>query len=290
MRNLDQVTYEDVPQASGPVARRATLAGMAGNGRGATILTTVVSLVAVVAIWWIWTVRSHVQSFVFPGPSAVARALWYGISSPVSASNLLYQLGITTLAAIIGLLVGGALGIILGALAAQFKPAERLVMPYVFAIQTMPKIALAPLIFTWFGFGAVPKEVLAGLLAFFPLVVNTYAGMNLVDRDSIDLFASLRATRLEEMVKLRLPTALPLVFAGLEIAVVNALLGAVVAEFMAGQDGIGTTMIKLQSVSNTAGIFACLIVLAVAGVLLHSIVRVLRLKLVFWGPASHARE
>jgi NitT/TauT family transport system permease protein len=253
-------------------------------------VTVVLSMVAVVAVWWIWTAHSHVQSFVFPGPSAVARALWYGVTSPVDATNILYQLGITTLAAMIGLLIGGALGIVLGALAAQFKPAERLVMPYVFGIQTMPKIALAPLIFTWFGFGETPKEVLAGLLAFFPLVVNTYAGMNLVEQDSIDLFASLRATRLEEMVKLRLPTALPLVFAGLEIAVVNALLGAVVAEFIAGQDGIGTTMIKLQSASNTAGIFACLIVLAVAGILLHSIVRILRLKLVFWGPASHARE
>lgn len=270
-------------------ARTATVLRAVATDRSMTVITVITSMVLIVGAWWLWTTHGHVSGYIFPGPVSVAKSLWYGITDPIPSANLLHEFGITLEAAMVGLVVGAAAGVVIGALSAQFALAERLFMPYVFGVQTMPKVALAPLIFIWFGFGQMPKEIMAGLLAFFPVVVNTHAGMNLIDREARDLFTALRASRFQEMVKLRLPTALPLIFAGLEIGVVNALLGAVVSEFIAGQNGIGTTMIKLQSVSNTPGIFACLVILAVAGIVLHSIVRVIRLKVVFWIPAQHGR-
>src|SRR5262249_26061297 len=150
--------------------------------------------------------------------------------SPTSKASLLYQFFVTFKAAMYGLVVGAVGGVVVGMLAAQFKSVERVLMPYVFAIQSTPKVAVAPLLMIWFGFGVTSEAILAGLLAFFPLVVNTFVGMNLVDRERLRLFAALRASKIEVMLRLRLPTALPMILAGLEIAVVQALLGAVVAE------------------------------------------------------------
>jgi NitT/TauT family transport system permease protein len=239
------------------------------------------SLVAVVLVWWAIVKLGNLPSYELPSPFAVWKALWAGITT-TGSSSLLYQFLITFRAAMIGLLFGGIAGIVVGAIAAQFKALERLLMPYVFAIQTMPKVAIAPLLMIWFGFGQATETILAGLLAFFPLVVNTFTGMNLVDRERLRLFAALRATRIQTMVGLRTMTAIPMILAGLEIAVVQALLGAVVAEFIAGQDGIGTQIVQMESNSNTAGIFAAIILLAVAGIVLHAIVRFIRTKAIFW--------
>jgi NitT/TauT family transport system permease protein len=226
-------------------------------------------------------------SYLLPSPSEVWQSLWPGLTeNPTSRASLLYQFSITFKAAMIGLFFGAAAGITVGMVAAQFKWLERITMPYVFAIQTTPKVAIAPLLMIWFGFGLASEAILAGILAFFPLVVNTFTGMHLVDRERLRLFAALRASRMQVMTRLRMMTALPMILAGLEIAVVQALLGAVVAEFIAGQAGIGTQIVQFQSVSNTAGVFAAIIVLAAAGILLHTIVKFARTRFIFWHNAG----
>lgn len=255
--------------------------------RQLTVATALGALIAVVGIWAALVAVLKIHAYVLPPPQQVAVALWTGVAQPIgSQSSLIYQVWVTFWAAMIGLLVGGGVGLLVGALSAQFHPLERLFMPYVFGFQTMPKIAIAPLIMIWFGFGQTPGVILAGMLAFFPMVVNTYAGMNLVDYDHLQVFRSLRATRTKTLVMLRLPTALPLIFAGLEIAIIEALLGAVVAEFIAGQAGAGTTILRFEGDSQTASVFAVLILLAVLGFLLHVVVRVLRRRLVFWQVAG----
>jgi NitT/TauT family transport system permease protein len=273
------VSVTTAPRTMAP--RRVTRTRRNTSERVVTTSVFIGSLVAIVLIWWAIVRFGSLPSYELPSPSSVWKALWSGITT-TDSSSLLYQFSITFKAAMIGLIVGGVAGVIIGGIAAQFKALERLLMPYVFAIQTMPKVAIAPLLMIWFGFGQSTETILAGLLAFFPLVVNTFTGMNLVDKERLRLFAALRATRLQTIVRLRLPTAMPMVLAGLEIAVVQALLGAVVAEFIAGQDGIGTQIVQMESVSNTAGIFAAIILLAVAGIVLHAIVRFARTKLIFW--------
>jgi len=269
-------------------ASRRALIGSTGarlhlGRQGASALIFVVSLALFVTAWWAVVTVADVKSYILPSPGEVWQALWPGLTeNPTSRASLLYQFAITFKAAMIGLVVGAAAGILVGMVAGQFRWFERIFMPYVFAIQSTPKIAIAPLIMIWFGFGITSESILAGILAFFPLVVNTFAGMNMVDREQLRLFTALRASKRDIMVRLRLMTALPLILAGLEIAVVQALLGAVVAEFIAGQNGIGTQIVLFQSVSNTAGVFAAIIVLAVAGIALHGIVKFARTKLIFW--------
>jgi NitT/TauT family transport system permease protein len=138
----------------------------------------------------------------------------------------------------------------------------------------------------WFGFGLTPRVLLVALLVFFPVVVNTLAGMNLTDRNLVNLFAANRATQLDYFLKLRLKSALPLVYAGLEIGIVQALLGAVVSEFVAAESGIGSTILQFQSVSNTAGAFACLVILAIVGVILYAVIRLIRNRVIFWQKSA----
>jgi NitT/TauT family transport system permease protein len=247
----------------------------------------VASLVVLVVIWWAVVRLTNIQSYILPSPRQVWDALWPGITAdPTSSTSLLFQFWITFKAALIGLAIGSVGGALVGMIAAQFTWIERVLMPYVFALQTTPKVAIAPLLMIWFGFGLTSEAFLAGTLAFFPLVVNTFTGMNLVDRERMRLFKALRASRLDIMFRLRMMTALPLILAGFEMAVVQALLGAVVAEFIAGQAGIGTLIVQQQSVSNTPGVFASIIVLALAGIILHAIVKAVRVRLVFWQRAQ----
>lgn len=251
--------------------------------RQQTVFTVSAAFLVVMGLWSGLVALLRIPAYVLPAPQEVGVALWTGVAQPVgSQASLVYQVWVTFWAAMIGLIAGGGLGLLIGGLAAQFRPLERLFMPYVFGFQTMPKIAIAPLIMIWFGFGQAPGVILAGMLAFFPMVVNTYAGMNLVDFDHLQVFRSFRASRAMILMKLRLPTALPLIFAGLEIAIIEALLGAVVAEFIAGQAGAGTTILRFEGDSQTASVFAVLIMLAILGIVLHVLVRVLRGRLVFW--------
>ena len=180
-------------------------------------------------------------------------------------------------------------GILLGMIVSENAALERVVMPYVFGMQSVPKIAIAPLLLIWFGFGLTSKALLAGLLAFFPVLINTYAGMRMVDRDSLRLFRSLKARRWQVLWKLKLPHALPSILAGLDIAVVQSLLGAVVAEFISGKDGIGVAILQYQFINDTAGVFSALAVLAVTGIALHWGVRTVEKKVLFWKPGEEVK-
>lgn len=276
-----------MPQRSAGRSRSTAPSSHAGRRRWQTALTFLASFALLVAVWWMVTASGQVQDYLLPAPDAVARSLIAGLTEPLtSEASILYQFGVTFRAAFIGLIVGGLLGVLVGTVAAQSALLERLLMPYVFGLQSMPKVAIAPLLMIWFGFDLTSKTILAGILVFFPMVVNTFTGMNLATREHVRLFTSLRASRLDVIFRLRLPTALPLILAGVEIAVVQALLGAVVAEFIAGQAGIGTMIIRYQSVNDTASVFGALVVLAAAGILMHSIVRFCRLRLVFWNRSD----
>lgn len=257
-----------------------------GQDRVVTAAVFVVSLVVVIFAWWGAARLFHVQSYILPTPGAVWQTGWAGVTASWGSANLLYQLMITLESAGLGFVIGTVLGVLVGGAAAQFRIFERIVWPYIFGLQSMPKVAIVPLLMIWFGFGLTPRVLLVALLVFFPVVVNTLAGMNLTDRGLVSLFAANRATQLDFFLKLRLKSALPLVYAGLEIGVVQALLGAVVSEFVAAQSGIGSTILQFQSVSNTAGAFACLVILAIVGVILYAVIRVIRGRVVFWQKSS----
>jgi NitT/TauT family transport system permease protein len=175
---------------------------------------------------------------------------------------------VTLAEVLLGFVAGSALGAGLGAVVAHFARLGRVLRPYVVASQAMPKLALAPVLVLWFGFDLTPKVVVAALISFFPLFENTVAGLQAVDPDQIELFRSLRASRWQTLLKLRLPWATPFVVAGLRVALVLSLVGAVVGEFVGANKGLGALIIAAQGTMNTPMMFAVFVVLTVVGVAL----------------------
>jgi NitT/TauT family transport system permease protein len=161
----------------------------------------------------------------------------------------------------LGFLAGSVVGTGLGALIAQSRWAEVIITPYLVVSQAIPKVALAPILIIFLGYGIASKIALAALIAFFPLLENTITGLRRVDPDGLRLLQSLGATRWQIFVKLRVFSALPLVFAGLRIAAVLATLGAIVAEFVAGNTGLGALLVTSMGTFSTPLMYATMVVL-----------------------------
>ncbi|MFM0362975.1 ABC transporter permease [Paraburkholderia sediminicola] len=185
-----------------------------------------------------------------------------------------------------GFVVGSALGFALGAAIGQSAILEEIVYPYIVAFQTMPKVAIAPLFVVWFGFGAASKIVITATIVFFPVVVNTIVGLRSAPRDQIDLMTVCTASRWQMFRMIRLPHALPFVFAGLDIGIVLAVIGAIVGEFVGAQAGLGYLILQRNFSMDTAGAFAILIVLSLIGIGLHAAVRCIARRTIFWSDAS----
>jgi len=224
-----------------------------------------------------------VQPYILPAPEQVFVALWSGIAvSPASPLGWYLPLWSTMSNALLGFAIGAVLGLLFGSLMAEFRPVETAVMPYAFALQSLPKVAIAPLIVIWCGFGDGSKVAMAALLAFFPMMVNSFAGIRASELERLELMRALSASRLETYYLVKLPSAAPYIFAGLDMGIVYALLGTIVAEFLGAQEGMGVAITKAQAVTDVAGVFAALVVLGITGVLLHLIVRWIERSIVHW--------
>lgn len=240
-------------------------------------LIPLVFIVFVVAWEWIVHVR-NVPAFILPPPSAIWRALVGGLGSQVFIANFL----VTLYETLAGFLIAAVTGIAIGAVIAQFRVVERTFYPYLVALQTLPKIAIAPLVIVWFGFGISSKIVIAAMVAFFPVLVNVIVGLKTIDQSKLDLMRSLNATRWQTFRMVKFPNALPFVFAGLDIAIVFSVLGAIVGEFVGAQKGLGNLILQYNVTLDIAGVFAVLILLSFLGVTLHLLMQALQKRLIFW--------
>ena len=243
-----------------------------------------IGLLVLIASWIVAIQVFNIPAYILPKPEAVVRALWSGLAvSPTSPLGYYLPLWGTLSNAAIGFAIGVALGLVIGSLMAEVPAIERLVMPYAFALQSLPKVAIAPLVVIWFGFGDGSKIAISALLSFFPVLINSFTGLRAVEPERLDLMRSLSATRFETYRIVKLPNAAPFIFAGLDMAVVYALLGAIVAEFLGAQRGMGVVITQAQAVSDVAGVFAALVILGMLGILLHAIVRWAEARIVHWG-------
>ena len=268
-------------QSTSLPSRRRTALTLGRFDRGSLLLP--ISAIALLALWQAYVVVARPASYILPAPVVIANALWHGLTrSPGDASGYWFHLASTLHGSVFGFILGAFTGIVLGILVAEFKPLERTLLPYAVALQSLPKVAIAPLILIWFGFGPTSKIILASLLVFFPLLINTFVGLTLVDRDSLMLMRSLRSNRWVTLWKVKLPAALPMIFAGLDIGTVFAILGAVVAEFIGSDAGIGVMILQAQTKNDTASVFAELVVLGVVGLVFHGIVDQAGKRIVFW--------
>ena len=228
---------------------------------------------------WEWVVRAwKIPEYLVPAPSTVAGALARGVRSGLYVANF----SVTLSEALLGFLIAAVAGIAMGAVIAQFRVLEQTFYPYLVALQTLPKIAIAPLIIVWFGFGISSKIIVAATVAFFPVLVNVIVGLKTIDPAKLDLMRSLRASRWQTFRLVTFPNALPFVFAGLDIAVVFSVLGAIVGEFVGAQKGLGNLILQFNFSLDIAGVFAVLILLSVMGVALHLAMQAVQKRLIFW--------
>jgi NitT/TauT family transport system permease protein len=259
--------------------------GLSGGGllgsvspRGQQALLVCASLVLVTGAWEALVRWLQVPAFILPPPSAIAAQLLTMGGSPLFWTDL----AITLHEVLAGYVLAIVLAVVLGVAIAQLPILELSLMPYIVAFQTIPSVALAPLFLQWFGYGTASKVVMAALIAFFPILVNVIAGLQASGREEVQMLRAFGATRTQTLLKLRVPNALPYVFAGLELGVVFALVGAIVAEFVGAKAGLGNRILQYNEQFNIAGMFGVLMVLAATGMLMHGAVSWLRRHLLFW--------
>ena len=220
--------------------------------------------------------------FILPPPSQVGLALWRGIASGVYVNHL----GYTLVETLLGFIVGSLLGFFLGTAVAMNRWVEFFLYPYIVMFQSLPKVALAPLIVVWFGLGLTSKVINAALVAFFPLLVNTMVGLKSADEDRVSLMRSLAASDSQIFWMLRLPNALPFVMAGLDVAMIFALIGAIVAEFVGAQRGLGMLIQSMNFNMDVSGQFSILLILSFVGLLLNRAIMLIRKRIMFWDPSE----
>jgi NitT/TauT family transport system permease protein len=270
--------------------RRAGVLNGLRRGRN-QILLILSGVVGGILLWQAAVSFLGLPSYVLPAPLSVFNSLVDGLSRDVtSRASLWYHLWDTLQSTLLGFAIGSAIGLVLAALMSEFPAVRTLALPYVVGLQSMPKVAIAPLMIIWFGYGLSSKVAMATMLTLFPMLVNSLEGFLSTDPDRIQLLKSLKATRWQVFRYVKFPSALPMIFTGMDLAIVYALLGTIVSEFVGAQKGMGVIITQMQTVSDTASVFAALVLLSVVGYLLHEIVRIIQRRVVFWAASTRAGE
>jgi NitT/TauT family transport system permease protein len=246
----------------------------------AAILGPTVTLLALIGLWEVLARWSGVPSWLLPAPSAIGDAMidWRA----ELASHFMVKL--------YEVLVGFALSIVVSiplAVAVVYSPfLQNTIYPILLALQSMPKVAIAPLLVLWIGFGALPKILVVFLVCFFPIVVSTASGLSSVPPALIDLIRSLSATSYQTFIKIRFPTALPHIFVGFKIAITFAVIGAVIGEFVGSDQGLGYLILISTSQSRTPLAFGALLLLTIMSIVLYYAVEFVERLVVPWAPKN----
>jgi NitT/TauT family transport system permease protein len=261
-------------------ARRLSGSGPS-DGRLVERFWFVGSLVLILVVWDLGVRLTGVNPILFPSPVSVANSLWLGVSrwGPASFYPHFWR---TMQEVLLGFAGGLVIGLFLGALVAMSRTAQMIIRPYVVMIEAIPKIAIAPLMVVWLGFGIESKVALAVLVTFFPVFVNTVSGIRSVPLERLELMQSLKATKGMTVRMVVFPSALPFIFAGLEIAAVYAVIAAIVSEFISGQMGLGVLILQANLRLDIATVFAVLIVLGLIGISLTKLIEFARKRIIFW--------
>jgi NitT/TauT family transport system permease protein len=249
----------------------------------AAILSPLAALVGVLAVWEIGVRAFGVPAYVLPPPSMVA------VVMQKQAPLLLAHGWVSTVEIVLGFLLSIAVGVPL-ALATFLWPAfSRSVYPLLVSSQAVPKMAVAPLFIVWFGFGLLPKVLIAFLIAFFPIVISTVVGLAAIEPEKIHLARSMGLSAAATFFKIRLPNALPSIFGGLKVAITLAVVGAVVGEFIGGDAGLGYVLMSANGSMDTALLFAGLIGLTVIGVVFYLLIELAERLALPWRSADPLR-
>ena len=228
----------------------------------------VILFVILLTAWEILAPAFKIPDIILPVPSKIGRTL---VDSNI---NWLHHIGVTAFEVAVGFSIAAIFGIGLAIIMVMVSWLRTLLMPYVLLAQMIPKIAFAPLFFLALGYNLLSAVVVTFLVAFFPMVVDTMAGLNSVDSRLEDLLRSMQAKRLDILIKAQIPTSLPFIFSGLKVSSTLAVIGATVAEFISARAGLGFLIINAQVTFNAALAFAAAIYLVLLGIVFYGVIEV----------------
>ncbi|MEV5408068.1 ABC transporter permease [Thermopolyspora sp. NPDC052614] len=242
------------------------------------ITYSVLVFIGLLVVWQVVVELFDISTVLVPAPTAVAASLVEGFRDGSLITNSIVTLKEVMIG--FGIAVGAALTS--AVLITQFRTVERVLFPLLILTQTIPKVAMAPLLIVWFGIGISSKVLTVALIAFFPLLINAILGFRSAAYEQVEMLRSFGASRMQVMRYLQIPSALPHIFAGLEVAVILSVTGAVVAEFVGSSEGLGYLIQATNFTLDVARTFAVIVVLSVLGIALHAVVVQLGKWLVFW--------
>jgi NitT/TauT family transport system permease protein len=249
-------------------------------------IAMIVLMIAFLGVWQIIYELHIISPIIMPSPVETIADLFYVGGNLLSGDYMLAALWVTTQEVLIGFAIAIGVGFLCGLLVGETAFGEKAVMPYLVAINAMPKVAFAPLFVSWLGFGIASKVVLASFVALFPVIVGTAAGLHAADDNARMLFRTMGASRLQTLIKLKLPTGMPHFFAGLKNAAVLVVVGAVVGEFLGGGKGFGELIRIAASQLNPPRVFSLIIYLSLLGLATFWVVVWLQRRFVFWYKES----
>lgn len=281
----------DIPRTS--MATDAMDDGKARPGRRplSPRVCSVLLLVAFLGLWQGAVSVFNVPQFLIPSVSDVAVALWRGLAAaPLARDGFWLHSAVTLAEIILGYIAGCSFGLALGVAISQTRGLEAVLRPYVVAFQSVPKVAVAPIIVLWLGFGLASKVAIVALITFFPVLITSLAGFKAVDLERIELLRSLSATRWQIFTKVKFPSALPYIFAGLDMAAAFAVVGAIVGEFVGAQSGLGVLLLQLDSAMDIGGSFAVLIVLSLMGIAFSFFIHAVQVRVLYWMPSEETQR
>jgi NitT/TauT family transport system permease protein len=242
----------------------------------ADVVLPVLGLLTVLALWWLATIVFAIEEFLLPSPADVLAAF------AEYPGYLLEQTWVTLLETVQGFGLSILVGIPIALLIVSSTILERTIYPLLLALNAVPKIAVAPILVVWLGFGPAPKVLLVFLVCFFPVVISTASGMKSTPAELVELMRSLDCTRRQEFFKLRFQYALPQIFVGLKTAISLAVIGAVIAEFVGASAGLGYVIVSSGSSADTALAFAAMGLLGVMSIVLFYGLVYLERRLLPW--------
>lgn len=241
-----------------------------------SIVLPALGLLAIIGIWWLATIVFGIEKFLVPSPADV-------VSSFRELPGYLLEQSLVTLGETVqGFLLAIVIGVPLALMIVRSKILERMFYPLLVAMNAVPKIAIAPILVVWFGFGPASKVLLVVLVCVFPIVISTASGMKSTPHELVELFRSLDSSRRQEYFKLRLLHALPQIFVGLKTAISLAVIGAVIAEFVGADAGLGFVIVQSGASADTSLAFAAMSLLAVMSIALFYGLAYLERKVLPW--------
>jgi NitT/TauT family transport system permease protein len=272
----DLATAPPPPPLSAPApSRRRTVSAVAWP---------ILGLAVAIGVWWAAVVVFKIQSIILPSPPQVVTAFH------ALQGELLKQTWSTAMATVLGFGLSVVVAVLIGVAIAAWRPFERMFQPLLVAFNAVPKVALAPLMLIWFGYGRTPVLAMAFMVCFFPIVLSTATGLTTTPADLAELTRSMDASRLQTFRTVRLPAALPQIFVGLKVAMPLAVIGVVVGEMQYGESGLGMIIVQTSGQADTASAFAAIVLLALVSIVLYYALVLIERLLLPWVRATTSQR